>query len=196
MAYKVKITGRNFIHGSNIFGSGGVYDVDAKTARTIIARGRGVLIEGELPTEEDEVYGASKKAQFLHMVRSYAGEVIEILREYSDNNENILTDGGEFEAGGQLSDPTPLIDPANLKMEADLTILENESSSTEGAAGESAAEVKVVDIPEDYPGIDVLTSAGITAVADIPTTKEELMKIEGMTPKLANQIGVKQSQGK
>jgi hypothetical protein len=50
------------------------------------------------------------------------------------------------------------------------------------------------DIPEEFPGREVLIAAGITKIADIPTTKEGLVKVEGMNARLANQIGVKLAQ--
>jgi hypothetical protein len=80
--------------------------------------------------------------------------------------------------------------------------IENESTDADTATSSESESGGAKDtsdddseIPEDFPGREVLINAGIVNVASIPTSKDELMAVEGMTAKLATQIGVKLAKG-
>lgn len=199
---KIKITARNFTYGTKIFGSGGEYTVDENTARYIVSSGKGVVIEGILPeSDKDTGERAINDGQFLTMVRRNATKIVAIIEE-----EIKAAREAEAKAEAEEIDEADLL--SNINMTADLSVdkaVDNSENATTGAEtassspsesadSQNASDIET-DIPEGFPGREILLNAGLTKLADIPTTKEDLMAIEGIGARLANQIGVKQSQG-
>lgn len=193
MSVKVQITARNFTYLDKIYGTNGVYDVSEKIGRWIVKNAKGIVTEGTLPDEEDPDLAGINDGHFLSMVRRNALKIAEIISE-------------EIQAKKE-------VDLSEVKMTADLTVDKSSEHNTttdnsEGIVTDadttSSDDSKLSDandtssdginLPEGFPGREILIKAGIKDVTEIPDSKQALMELEGMTKRLANQIGVKLSQ--
>lgn len=189
----VKITARNFTYGTKLYGTGGEYPVDEATARWMVKNSKATVIEGFLPEEDDEEIKDISRAQFLAKVKENALEIVEILETAMQEKRN--------------ADEAGIADPAKIQMTADMSVKsadDNSEGTSTSDSGDSQSQPESAqssneqdtssddpDLPEDFPGREVLTSANITKLSQVPLDKEGLMAVEGMTAKLANQIGVK-----
>lgn len=194
---KVLITSRNFTLGSKAYGKGGTYPVDEKTARWIIRENKGRVVEGILSDEDDLEIKDISNAQFLAMVKRNALAIVTIIEDAVN---------AKIE---EIANPS-IIDPAIVEMTADLTVEKaiNDSEDvltqpsgellsepeTSKEINEEVISSETIELPENFPGREILIAAGVTNINNIPDKKEKLMELEGMTARLANQIGVKLSQ--
>lgn len=184
---KVRITSRNFTLDQKIYGAGGEYTVNERQARYMVNNNKAVIIEGELSKEDPFTVEASK--QFLSMVRANIGTIFEMLEEEGRTRYNT----GEV-TGGQENDQetsSPENEGSQSTSEAANGTISSETGSSAGTGDSSEDGGTTQEIPDDFPGRSVLAKAGITRLDQIPTSKDELMKIDQMTGRLANQIGIK-----
>lgn len=178
---EVKITARNFSYGAKIYGTNGVYTVDDRTAKYIVDSGKGVLTKGKL--SELQVEAQIGTFDILGFIKTNAKEILQILQE---------ADSATGEPAAKTEEKVE--DTANTANESDET---SETSETESAETKDEEDASSEDgeLPEGFPGRDLLMAAGINTVAKVPTNKEALMEIDGIGARLANQIGVKLSIG-
>lgn len=186
---KVEIVARNFTYGQKIFGTGGTYPVDEKTARWMVNNGKAKVVHGKLSAEADEFTIAMSNEQFMSFVKANALEIIKVISDAARSAEEGLdTSKVEMSANMDVNRPG---DQSNEPSTGVTTSSQDETAS-EGTMDSSDDEP---DISESFPGREILANAGITKVSQIPIAKEKLMEFEGMTSRLANQIGVKLSIG-
>jgi uncharacterized phage infection (PIP) family protein YhgE len=176
--YKIKITSRNFIFGEVIYGKDSVHVVDEATARYIIKRGKGELVEGELALVEDE-FNQNPTATFMAMVKANAHEILQILESAAKNSPEV-TDEQEASKTNETE-----------KSETVQTGSPSETTENGSADTTSKSSTEAPKVPDDFPGREILNKAGIEYLHQIPADKESLMALEQMTGRVANQIGIK-----
>ena len=193
---KVRITARNFSYGPKIYGTGGEYPVDERTARYMVNNGKAVVIEGVL-SEEEDVSASINDAAFMAAVRRNAlkiGTIVQDAFMEQQKAERDAEDAAEAaEKASKLAPQAPSAPITNDNSEGDTKLDDSVISGNDKSKGANDASDSAIQLPEDFPGREVLVNAGITTVDGIPSDKESLMAVEGMTAKLANQIGVKLS---
>ena len=173
---------KNVNFGRKIYGSGAQYPVDQATAAGLVRNGKAKVVKGKLVEETIfDTPGRLTNQEFMTFVKRNAREILGILHAESENTNIEL----EVPASSESTEAPETSDESSES--SDDTEEEDESEPVV----DSEVNEPSNDIPEDFPGREVLAKAGITTLDQIPRDREKLMEIDQMTGRVANQIGVK-----
>jgi hypothetical protein len=176
---------RNVNGGNQIFGKGAEYEVAEPVARGLIAEGKAKLLKGKLKKDPVAEAGRMTNQEFLTFVQRNAAEIFTMMQQEADKVNN--SPGADVTAGTASGGTVNETDSETSEDDANAS----DKDTGAGEGNEAGNESKEDEIPEDFPGREVLAKNGITTMSAIPRDKEELMKLDQMTGRVANQIGVK-----
>lgn len=178
-AFLIEVGEKPVTLGKNIYGRGGKYEVEEHVARELVSRGKAKVIKGKLPRTDPDDMSKIDNEVFLKRIKQNATAILGILSE-------------EASRSGAPENP---VETTSTEEPTEETSTET-AKETEDSEDDEEDESDSDDIPESFPGREVLAKNNITKLSQIPTTKDELMQLDQMTGRVANQIGVKLSENK
>lgn len=201
----IEVTGRNFSFEGKMYGKNGTYEVPDNVAKKFVSEARAKTVKN-LSEDEPSADLNPPNQIFLSEIRRHARQIREILNDDyqievketeeaeqkkskeestveteidipnendSNNEETVLMPDAQDELG--QSENSDLID--NINSESDKT---SDSDET--------------PLPDKFPAKAILEKHGFNTLESIPRDRDELLSIEDIGDRLANQIGVRLSQ--
>ena len=194
-----------FVHDTKLHGRGGTYVAQDNVATKWENEGIGVIIEN---VSDDYVPQSSiaKDPFFIQKLRDHLPELIDMLKEFGQKEQ--LKEEQEWIKKEQAKkDQAPNLslveDKPQEQVSTGTTEGSNQAASVENPddAGEDQSEGSIdtssveSDIPDDFPSRTILITNGIFSLADLKKmSREELLKLKGISERRANAIGVRLSE--
>lgn len=182
---RIKITHpKNVNTGRQIFGTGAEYDVDHDMAASLVRQEKAVVVKGKIK-QKDPIADSGKltNQEFMTFIQRNATEIYGILSaeadKFSSNTQSEETDSNT-DSNETSDNSEEAEDSEDTDDEEDLEDNEEHIEPENGT-----------EVPDGFPGKEILAKNGITTLEAIPKNKEELMALDQMTGRIANQIGVK-----
>jgi len=198
----VEIIGRNFSWEGKMYGKGGTYELPDNVAKRFVSEGK-VKIVKSLSEDEPATDFNPPNEIFLSEVRRHAKQIRDILnadyevevkekeekgkkKKSTVETEIDIPDENESNTENQNHDPESPGDQG----QSEISDIINNTGSDENQTSEPDETL----IPDKFPAKAILEKHGFNTLESIPRDRDELLKIDDIGDRLANQIGVRLSQ--